>query len=250
MSGLPAITGWQWLRQGAGLFGRQPGGLTVLLFANILLSLTISSLPWIGPLVAVVLIPSFSMAFMQACLMIDNGERVTLRVLLTGFRKPQVVTLVKVGLVYLGVSLLLALLARGMIDESFWQQVSNAQGDPGKVEVEASDMLAMFGVFVLDLLALTSLAFAAPLAYWQQMTAGKATFYSFFAVLKSARVFAMLLLGWFGLFFTLCFIVALVFGPVNIARVIIMWLIFLFVLLLQCAVYVGYRQIFGKPAQG
>jgi hypothetical protein len=26
-----------------------------------------------------------------------------------------------------------------------------------------------------------------------------------------------------------------------------MWLIFLFVLLLQCAMYAGYRQIFGKP---
>jgi hypothetical protein len=26
-----------------------------------------------------------------------------------------------------------------------------------------------------------------------------------------------------------------------------MWIIFLFILLLQCAMYVGYRQIFGKP---
>ena len=36
-------------------------------------------------------------------------------------------------------------------------------------------------------------------------------------------------------------------------RVVIMWLIFLFILLLQCAMYAGYRQIFGKPvddAQG
>jgi hypothetical protein len=33
-------------------------------------------------------------------------------------------------------------------------------------------------------------------------------------------------------------------------RVVIMWLIFLFILLLQCAMYAGYRQIFGKPADG
>jgi len=32
--------------------------------------------------------------------------------------------------------------------------------------------------------------------------------------------------------------------------VVIMWLIFLFILLLQCAMYAGYRQIFGKPVDG
>jgi hypothetical protein len=36
---------------------------------------------------------------------------------------------------------------------------------------------------------------------------------------------------------------------VHIAQVIMMWLIFLFVLLLQCAIYIGYRQIFGKPVE-
>jgi energy-converting hydrogenase Eha subunit F len=40
----------------------------------------------------------------------------------------------------------------------------------------------------------------------------------------------------------------MILGPVHIARVVIMWLIFLFMLLLQCAIYVGYRQIFGTPA--
>lgn len=248
MNNLPASTGWAWLKQGAGLFGKQPGGLTILLFANILISITCSAIPIVGPLLTVVLIPSFSMAFMQACLMIDNGERVTPRVLLTGFRKPDVVALCKVGVVYLGVSVLLALVARLVIDELFWTQVAASQSDPAKVQVQGSDMLAVFGVFVLDLVALMSLAFAAPLAYWQKMGPAKATFYSFFAVLKSARVFAVLLAAWFALFFGICFIVALVLGPSNLARVVIMWLIFLFVLLLQCAIYAGYRQIFGKPA--
>jgi hypothetical protein len=248
MNDLPARTGWEWLKQGVGLFRKQPAALMTLLFANILFSIGLSAVPFLGSVLAVVLIPSFSMAFMQACLMIDNGERVTPRVLLTGFRKPQVVALCKVGLVYLGVSVLLALVARLVIDESFWEQVAGSQSDPAKVQVQGSDMLAMFGVFVLDLAALMSLAFAAPLAYWQNMGPGKATFYSFFAVVKSARVFAVLLAAWFALFFGICFIVALIFGPANFARVVIMWLIFLFVLLLQCAIYAGYRQIFGKPS--
>ena len=99
MNTLPAITGWHWLKQGAALFRQQPAGLTTLLFANILISIGISAVPLLGPMIVSVLIPSFSMAFMQACLMIDNGERVTHAVLLTGFRKPVFGVLCKIGLV-------------------------------------------------------------------------------------------------------------------------------------------------------
>lgn len=249
MNKLPARTGWAWLKQGAALFGKQPAGLTMLLFANIVISIACSAVPVLGPLLAVVLIPSFSMAFMQACFMIDSGKRVTPSVILTGFRKPAVGPLVKLGLVYLAVSAVLTLIARLMIDESFWQQMTGQKMDPKQLSVDASDVFTMLGMFVLDLAVLISLAFAAPLTYWEKMGPGKATFYSFFAVVKSARVFVVLLLAWFGLFFGVCFIVTLALGPVVLARTIIMWLIFLFMLLLQCAIYVGYRTIFGKPAE-
>jgi hypothetical protein len=113
--------------------------------------------------------------------------------------------------------------------------------------VDASDMLGMLGLFLIDMAALISLAFAAPLMYWEKMGPGKATFYSFFAVVRSARVFGVMLLAWFAMFFAVCCVVALVVSKTDLAYVIMLWLIFLFVLLLQCAIYAGYRQIFGKP---
>lgn len=247
MNNMPAITGWNWLKEGTGLFRKQPAALTTLLFANILFSLLISAVPHLGKMVAVVLIPSFSMAFMKACLMIENGERVTPAVLLTGFKKPVLADLCKIGLIYLGASLLLTMLTKVAIDPSFWQQVSQPVDLDAPPQVHASDLLAMLGIFILDVAVLIALAFAAPLTYWQKMSLGKATFYSFFAVLKNARVFIVLLMAWFAIFFGVCFIVALVLGGSSLARVAIMWLIFLFVLLLQCAMYAGYRQIFGKP---
>jgi hypothetical protein len=249
MNKLPARTGWAWLKQGAALFGKQPAGLTMLLFANILISIAFSAVPLLGPILAVVLIPSLSMAFMQACLLIDNGQRVTPGVLLTGFRRPAVGALCKLGLVYLVVMLVLTLLSHVLIDDTFWQQIAGQQADPKKLALDGSDVLGMFVLFLLDLAAAIALAFAAPLTYWAHMGAAKATFYSFFAVVKSARVFGVLLLAWFGMFFTVCAAVALIVGPVHIAQVIMMWLIFLFVLLLQCAIYIGYRQIFGKPVE-
>ena len=114
-------------------------------------------------------------------------------------------------------------------------------------DIQASHLLALFGVFLLDVAVLVTLCFAAPLTYWKHMGPGKATFYSFFAVIRTARPFLVLLAAWFAIFFGVCILAALVFGDAALGRVVLMWLIFLFVLLLQCAMYAGYRTIFGKP---
>ena len=248
MNDLPARTGWEWLKQGIGLFRKQPAALTTLLFANILFSIGLSAVPILGSVLAVVLIPSFTMAFMQACLMIENGDRVTPAVLLTGFRQPALVALCKLGLVYLAVSLLMMVITRLAIPPEVIMQMMPRPDAKTPPNVQTSHMLALFGVFLLDVAVLVTLCFAAPLTYWKHMGPGKATFYSFFAVIRTARPFLVLLAAWFGIFFGVCIVAALVFGDAALGRVVLMWLIFLFMLLLQCAMYAGYRTIFGKPA--
>jgi hypothetical protein len=248
MNNLPARTGWDWLKRGVALFRKQPAALTTLLFASILLAIGISALPYIGPIIVVVLIPSFSMAFMQACLMIDKGERVTPGVLLTGFRKPALAALCKVGVIYLGVFLVLTLVALLVTPESLRQLPSEIKIDPkGKLPFTLADVMAVFGLLILETISLLTLCFAAPLTYWKQMGPGKATFYSFFAVLRSARVFGVLLLCWFGIFTAITFLVVNLFSAIALAQVVLMWTMFLFILFLQCAIYAGYRDIFGTP---
>jgi hypothetical protein len=230
-----------------GLFRKQPAALTTLLFANILFSIGLSAVPILGSVLAVVLIPSFTMAFMQACLMIENGDRVTPAVLLTGFRQPALAALCKLGLVYLGVSLLMMVITRLAIPPEVLMQMMPRPDAKTPPDIQASHLLALFGVFLLDVAVLVTLCFAAPLTYWKHMGPGKATFYSFFAVIRTARPFLVLLAAWFAIFFGVCILAALVFGDAALGRVVLMWLIFLFVLLLQCAMYAGYRTIFGKP---
>ncbi|MFS2025971.1 BPSS1780 family membrane protein [Massilia sp. GER05] len=249
MNDLPARTGWEWLKQGMGLFRKQPAALTTLLFANILFSIGLSAVPILGSVLAVVLIPSFTMAFMQACLMIENGDRVTPAVLLTGFRQPALAALCKLGLVYLAVSLLMMVITRLAIPPEVIMQMMPRPDAKTPPNVQTSHMLALFGVFLLDVAVLVTLCFAAPLTYWKHMGPGKATFYSFFAVIRTARPFLVLLAAWFGIFFGVCIVAALVFGDAALGRVVLMWLIFLFMLLLQCAMYAGYRTIFGKPME-
>lgn len=248
MNNLPASTGWEWLKQGGALFRKQPLALTILLFANILFSIGMSALPILGPVLAIVLIPSFSMAFMRACLMIENGDRVTPDVLLTGFRRPVLAPLCKAGLVYLAVSLVLMVVMRFTIPSEFLQQMAAAAA-AGKAppQVELSHLLRILGTFLLNTVVLVTLCFVAPLTYWKHMGPGKATFYSFFAVLRAAGPFIVMLASWFAIFFGVLIVVALIFGDAAAGRAVIMWLIFLFVLLLQCAMYAGYTTIFGKP---
>jgi hypothetical protein len=248
MNNLPARTGWEWLKRGMSLFRKQPGALTTLLFASILLAIGISAVPYIGPFIMVMLIPSFSMAFMQACLMIENGDRVTPGVLLTGFRKPALASLCKVGVIYLGLFLALNLVALVMTPESLRQLSGNIKIEAGdKLPFSFGDVMTVLGFLVLETVSLLTLCFAAPLTYWKRMGPGKATFYSFFAVIRSARVFGVLLLSWFGIFTAVTFLVVNLFSAIALAQVVLMWLMFLFILFLQCAIYAGYRDIFGKP---
>lgn len=249
MNKLPASTGWDWLKQGIGLFRKQPAALTTLLFATILFSLLLGLIPLFGPLLGPVLVPSLSMAVMQACLMIENGERVTLPVLLTGFRKPALASLCKVGLVYLGVWIIEMIVMSLTLGPEFLQKVVETRSAKDEAEIMAAAPIIMtfFCIMLLNLVIMITLYFAAPLTYWKHMPTGKALFYSFFAVVRTARVFLVLLAAWFGLFFILVWIAQLLFHNIWIGQVVVMWVVFLFVLLLQCAMYAGYRTIFGKP---
>ena len=244
MSAIPAKTGWSWLKQGMNLFRKQPAALTTLLFANVLFIFAIGAVPLLGQIIAAVLLPSLSMSLMQACLMIEHGQRVTPLVLLTGFRKPAVVNLCKIGLAYLAVTALLTLIAYLTIGEGFWKQAASPNIP---AVVERSDILGVLLIALLELATVMALCFASPLAFWQKMSPGKAIFYSFFAVLRSARVFLVMLMAWFGIFMSISIVLLLVFGNASLGRVVITWLGFLFILLLQCAMYAGYRQIFGVP---
>jgi hypothetical protein len=244
MSAIPAKAGWSWLKQGMNLFRKQPAALTTLLFANVLFSFVIGAVPLLGQIAAVILIPSLSMSFMQACLLIDHGQRVTPLVLLTGFRKPGVINLCKIGLAYLLVTALLTVIAYLTLGEGFWKQ---AASPTVPAVVDRSDMFGVLLIAVLEIATVMALCFASPLAFWQKMSPGKAIFYSFFAVVRSARVFLVMLLAWFGIFMFASIVLLMVFGSTSPGRVVITWLGFLFILLLQCAMYAGYRQIFGVP---
>src|SRR5438876_9355872 len=101
MEKLPANTGWTWVKEGFALFRKQPAELSTLFISYIFLMLALGIIPVVGQILPLVLVPVFSMAFMQACVQIEQGKRIYPSLLLTGFRSPAFPNLLKLGGLYL-----------------------------------------------------------------------------------------------------------------------------------------------------
>jgi hypothetical protein len=247
MSRLPARTGWEWVRTGLSIFRRQPGMLTALLVMSLFAMMLLSLVPVVGKYLAILLVPSFGMALMQACAQILRGERAMPAVALTGFRAPGMQRLCKLGVVYLGVYLLLTVLTRSAISPEFIAQMSQPDASRKVVEVNPADLFTMLGITTLQLCLFLALSFATPLTYWKGMGTFKAVFYSVFAVRGALGAFLVMLLASLGLFMAMSIVLMLIFGNGEAGQVVVVWLILMFGLLQQCAIYAAYHQIFGDP---
>ena len=75
MEKLPANTGWLWIKEGFTLFRKQPAELSILFLSYMFLMFVIGIIPVLGQLLPLMLVPVFSMAFMQACVHIEQGKR-------------------------------------------------------------------------------------------------------------------------------------------------------------------------------
>ena len=250
MSKLPARAGREWLRGGFALIRKQPGLLTTVLMVNLFIPLLLGSVPLVGALLASIIVPSMTMALMQACALIEQGQRATPSVLLAGFHKPQVVRLCQLGLIYVVIPLLFQLALSLTVSEGFVEQLRKPIDPENLPPSFESDMFAMLLIYLTMMASVLFLCFAAPLAHWQKMSPFKAIFYSFFAVLGAWRAFLALLLSVFGLFIMAATVVALLAQGSSIGSVLLLWLTMMFALLVQCAIYTAYRQIFGYAELG
>ncbi|SFU27652.1 BPSS1780 family membrane protein [Pseudoduganella namucuonensis] len=248
MSKLPASTGWLWIKEGLALFMKQPGGLTSLALLYAMLNMVISIIPIVGQLGAIVLIPVFSLAFMQACADIDQGKRIVPALLATGFRKPQFPSLFAVGLLYLVVAGL-AIGVSTLADGGMLMKMLTGQIDPASKEVRQANLSGAFLLTILVCLpAAMGFCFAAPLIYWQRMSVGKAIFFSFFSVLRSLKAFIVFALSQFGLTLMCTQVIMLILGRSQFALTMVMPIVMLLLsVLIHCAFYASYRHIFGSP---
>lgn len=257
MNRLPARTGLDWLKQGFHLFRQQPGILTMLLFANFLASMLLAGLPGVGTVIQVLLMPVFSIAVMQACNLIAQGQRVMPDVLLTGFRKPVLPRLLKLGAIYLAVLLLTLLCVSLTVDEGFVKQFQAAAEAARTAPKTAADVkmppfpLAGAVVMLIASILVMLMSFAAPLIYWKEMPPFKAIFYSVFGMLGAFKPILVMLITGFAIWIVVLQILQLVFGGnMAVFQAVFVWTMLMMYLVMQCAMFASYRQIYTDPAPG
>lgn len=252
MQKLPATSGWLWIKQGFAIFRKKPAELSTLFLTYMFLMLALGIIPVIGQLLPLILVPVFAIAFMQACINVDNDQRVFPSLLLVGFRSPAVKSLLLLGVLYL-LAALVAIAASSIVDGGALWQAMVSRGDLDAAEMQQSNMsLAMIFAALVYLPAAMAFWFAAPLMVWQKMPLAKALFYSFFAVVGAGRAFVLYALGWLVLGVVLpalvSTLVALLIGSVSVTVFILLPLSIILTVVMYCSFYPTYTQIFGKPA--
>jgi hypothetical protein len=251
MEKLPAIAGWQWIKQGFALFRRQPTEMLTLFVLYIFLNGLLSLVPIVGPILRFVLVPVFSLPFIQACAYIEHDKRVYPKILFAGFTSPAFKPLLILGLLYL-LAAVLALSTTYLIDGgAFWQAISSPTAPDAKT-VEGSS-LALSTLFAASIYLSISLLlwYATPLIAWQNMGVGKAVFFSCFTVIRAIKAFFIYLLAWMAIGLLLIFSVSTLFWALtsNVETEVFMLLPFaiLLMVVMQCSIYPSYTQVFGAP---
>jgi len=253
MEKIPANAGWLWVKQGFALYRKQPAEISTLFLSYMFLMLGIGIIPFVGQILPLILVPTFSISFMQACADIEQDKRVRPNLLLTGFRSPAFPELIKLGVGYLCAATL-SLWASSLYDGGvFWGVMTGQIELTAKVTSETNLLMSMLVSAAAYTPAAMALWYAAPLAAWQKMGAGKSVFYSFFAVRRASKAFLVYALAWIALGIILpgivSTIVALIFGKATIAIFFLLPLSIVLTIIMYCSFYPTYTHIFGKPAE-
>ncbi|GIZ52921.1 BPSS1780 family membrane protein [Noviherbaspirillum aridicola] len=251
MEKIEARAGWLWVKQGFALFRKQPAEMSTVFLAYMFLMLAIGILPLLGQILPILLIPVFSMSFMQACALIEQGKKVYPTVLLTGFRTPAFRRLLLLGALYIA-GAVAAVGASALVDDGvFWQVMSGSR----QVDEETVRNSNMSGAMMLAALAWTPFAMAfwhaAPLIVWHRMGVGKAVFYSFFAVKRAGRAFVVYGLAWVlvGVILpaVVTSIIALLLARPLVVMLVLLPLSLILTVVMYCSFYPTYTQMFGRP---
>ncbi len=254
MERLPASAGIDWIRQGFALFRKQPAEVSLLFLLYMLLMFSLSLIPLLGSLLPLLLMPAFSMAFLQACVEIEAGRKVRPGLLLTAFRSPALGSLLRLGALYM-LAAIGAVAASALVDGGVLWKLLSGQIKPDAEGVATARLpLAMLFSALVYLPFVMGFWHAAPLVSWQRMGLFKAIFYSFFAVRRCGRAFLAYALGWFLTGFIAPLVLATLLGLLVdkavlgvLLPMLLMPLSAIFTLVMYCSFYPTYTAVFDRP---
>lgn len=253
MEKLPASTGWLWVKEGFALFRKQPAEISTLFLAYMFLMLALGIIPLLGQVLPLILVPAFSMAFMQACVQIEQGQKVYPNLLLTGFRSPALRSLLTLGVFHF-VAAVAAIAASALVDGGvLWRIMTDGKSLDEEMIRNTNLSLSMLFSAAVYMPAAMAFWYAAPLVMWKRMSVGKALFYSFFTVRYQITAFIVYGLAWFliGIMLpaTVSTLMAVLLGKQFLVLMTMVTLSLILTVIMYCSFYPTYTHVFGRPEQ-
>lgn len=203
---VPASSGLNWMRQGLLVLRRQPTNFMGLVGMLIGGALLMATLPVLGPMLVVGVMPVAWMGFMLATRRTMLGERVTPGVLIEAVRAPDAPrkAFVQLGASYIVAVQFMMLLASWLgPDPQALADAMDAMQD--SKEMVVSPLVLEDMLWRMALLLPVSLVFwhTPALLLWARMPVGKALFFSAVATWRNLSAFVVYGLCWLGAVFTL-----------------------------------------------
>lgn len=248
---VPAKTGYVWFRQGIWLFRRNPLAFLTLFFAYLLAMTLISSLPIVGGVLPLVLVPGVAVGFMAACRDTVAGKPVFPTILIDGFRSYGNVVakrLLALGGAY-AVTMTLVLAASALADGGTLLRLMTLGGSVDTESLENSNVPFALLVSVALYVPVAMLFWFAPvLAAWHDVPPVKAMFFSIVSCWRNKGAFFVYGALWFSVSIAVSLGVSTVMravGAGDFALAVLMPALIIVTTMLYCSFYATYRGCFG-----
>ena len=199
---VPARQGWHWIVSGFKLTKAFALPLSVIMLCFVVAVMIPSVIPTIGGFVPFLMTPFLTLGLMSAFRTAIKGEQPSPKALLEGAKlgNDTMKRLFQLGLINLGASLLI-LVASTLIDGGIlmgWATGAISLNDP---QLKDPRLLTSMPVFLLLFIPLQGVLWYAPqFTAWHKVGVMQSLFYSWIAVWRNKKAFALFALGWLGLF--------------------------------------------------
>lgn len=196
--------GWTWLRDGLRLYLRRPVGFTGLFLVALIGVMLLMSIPLVGGVVGLAMLPMMTLGFMAATRATLRNEPMSPLMFVTPLRagSPGRAALLKLCIGY-GVVSVVALTLSHWVDGGSFERLQNVLARPDApakdVQAAISDPQLLTGMLLrVTLVTLVSIPYwhAPALAVWGGQSAGQALFSSTLALWRAKGAFVLYSLGW------------------------------------------------------
>lgn len=250
---VPAQTGFTWVKLGVQAFRRQPMALAALFFLSFVSMSLLASVPVLGNIASLVLLPSVTLAMMVATGESIQGQTPTPALLLVTFRKGRqhLRHMLLLGVLY-AVGFLGIMGISALVDGGRFAQVY-MDGMPVTQQL-ASDPSFQKAMWTATLLSLPwSLLFwhAPGLVHWHGIPPVKALFFSLMACVRNVSACLVFLFTWLGIGVVGAMLISVIslalgLGGEAVGSLLVAAAMMMATTILACAVFI-FRDCFEPP---